>query len=69
MIDSVRQKWKRGISVEAFDKDDGVSALAGGKEKESGIRLATARCQEPVHHAVKPECFLLLQPHFSGLRV
>lgn len=41
--------------------------MAGGKEKESGIGLARAGCQEPVHHAAKPERFLLLEPHFSGL--
>lgn len=63
-----RQNWKRGIAARAFDKDEGEwRALAGGKEKESGIGLAQARCQEPVHHAAKPERFLLLLPLFSGL--
>lgn len=42
-------------------------ALAGGKEKESGIGFAQARRQEPVHHAATPGRFLLLQPLFSGV--
>lgn len=69
MIDNARQSWERGIAARAFDEDDGVEGFGSSKEKESGIGLAQARCQESVHHDAKPERFLLLQPHFSGLLV